>query len=311
MGRRVGLALGAGGARGFAHIGALLWLREHGIECSCIAGTSMGSIIGAFTAFGYSPQALRRFAGDIRWSDLVRYLQFSLRGSSVFTWSRIHDYLEERLQGRDIEKLRVPFACVATDLSTGAPFVFRRGNVVTAVSASSAIPGIFPPVELGDRTLVDGELVDPVPVGLAFDLGAEKVIGISAQRDLHAARAADAGQPGLVRRMDEWVKSLEKTHERVGELAERILGGIENAAGGRRIFDVITDSFSVVTAQILDVSRKRAATHLMIEPDVGRYGAFDFEQAGEIIERGYRACEESAGRIERYLDAEVGPPGAG
>ena len=301
MGRRTGLALGAGGARGFAHIGVLLWLRERKIDCSCIAGTSMGSIIGAFTAFGFSPQALRRFSADIRWSDLVRYLQFSLRGSSVFTWSRIHDYLEQHLQGRSIEKLRVPFACISTDLSTGRAFVFRRGNVVTAVSASSAIPGIFPPVELGERALVDGELVDPVPVGLAFELGAEKVIGVSAQLDLAAARVSDAGQPGLVRRMDEWVKSLEKTPGRVGELAERILGGIENAAGGRRVFDVITDSFSVVTARILDAARERTGDHLLIEPDVGGYGAFDFEHAEEIIERGYRACEEQADRIERYL----------
>ena len=304
MERRIGLALGAGGARGLAHIGVLSWLRERGIGFSRVAGTSMGAIIGAHAAFGYSPQALRRFAGDIRWSDLLKFFQLSLRGSSVFTWSRISAYLEERLQGRAIEKLRMPFACVATDLTTGKPFVFRQGNVVTAVSASSCIPGIFPPVSLGDRYLVDGEIVDPVPIRLAFDLGAEKVIGVNAGRDLGRARSADEGATGLVHRMDEWVKSIEGAPARVSEMAERILSGIEGASGGRRIFDVITDSFSIASSRILEFERERAGVHLMIEPDVGRYRPFDFEHADEIVDRGYRACEEQAAQIAEFLETD-------
>ena len=135
MGRKIGLALGSGGARGLSEIGVLLWLKENNVEISCISGCSMGSIIGAFSCVGFTPEHLKKTALDIKWTDIIRYLRLSFSSSSIFNWSRISRFLKENLGNKRIEELNIPFGCVAADINSGQEVVLKQGkNIIPIIT---------------------------------------------------------------------------------------------------------------------------------------------------------------------------------
>lgn len=177
---KTGLALGGGSARGLAHIGVLKLLQELDIKISVVAGTSAGSIIGSLFAAGYSADEIAELAKTTSWRDLTHLVvpRISLVGHQ-----RMERKLDELLKGRDFSELQLPFAAVCTDLYTAEAVALRKGKVSRAVTASCSVPGIFPPVEWGDTLLVDGGLVENVPVLTARQMGADRVIGV----DLYAS----------------------------------------------------------------------------------------------------------------------------
>src|SRR6267143_1368628 len=172
----IGLALGGGFARGFAHLGVLQVLEQNHIPISCIAGTSVGSILGAAYASGASLARIIATCRTLRFRDIARWRVSRLGLASNH---RLEDLIERVFDSRNFEDLRIPLAVVATDLSTGEPVVFTQGNLADGIRASCAFPGLFEPVEIGTRCLADGGLVAPVPTRAARDLGAATVIGIS------------------------------------------------------------------------------------------------------------------------------------
>jgi NTE family protein len=184
---RIGLALGGGAARGFAHIGVIQVLEAHGIKPELVAGTSAGSLVAALYADGKSGAELESLALTLDesaltdWSLPVR--GGVLRGEALATWVR------HNLQGRPIERLARPLGIVATDLQTGSSVLFQRGDTGQAVRASSAVPAVFQPVRIGEREYVDGGLVSPVPVRFARQMGATHVIAVD------ISMAPDAGTP--------------------------------------------------------------------------------------------------------------------
>ncbi len=172
----VGLALGGGFARGFAHLGVLQVLEQHQIPISHIAGTSVGSILGAAYASGAPLARIMETCRTLRFRDIARWRVSRLGLASN---QRLGDLIERVFESRQFADLRIPLAVVATDLASGEPVVFTQGNLVDAIRASCAFPGLFEPVEIGTRFLADGGLVAPVPTLAARDLGATSVIGIS------------------------------------------------------------------------------------------------------------------------------------
>jgi NTE family protein len=172
----IGLALGGGFARGFAHLGVLRVLEENQIPISHIAGTSVGSILGAAYASGAPLSRIISTCRTLRFRDIARWRVSRLGLASNH---RLGDLIERVFESRQFEDLRIPFAAVATDLSTGEPVVFTQGNLVDAIRASCAFPGLFQPVEIGTRCLADGGLVAPVPTRAAREMGATSVLGIS------------------------------------------------------------------------------------------------------------------------------------
>ena len=172
----IGLALGGGFARGFAHLGVLQVLEQNKIPISHIAGTSVGSILGAAYASGAPLPRIIEVCRALRFRDIARWRVSRLGLASN---SRLKDLIERVFESRQFENLRIPLAVVATDLTSGEPVVFTQGNLVDAIRASCAFPGLFEPVEIGTRCLADGGLVAPVPTRAARDLGAEIVIGVS------------------------------------------------------------------------------------------------------------------------------------
>ncbi len=172
----IGLALGGGFARGFAHLGVLQVLEQNHIPISHIAGTSVGSILGAAYASGAPLDRIIETCRTLRFRDIARWRVSRLGLASNH---RLATLIERVFESRDFEDLRIPLAVVATDLTSGEPVVFTQGNLVDAIRASCAFPGLFEPVEIGTRCLADGGLVAPVPTHAARELGAGIVVGVS------------------------------------------------------------------------------------------------------------------------------------
>ena len=179
---KIGLALGGGSARGWAHIGVLKVLNEAGIYPDIIAGTSIGAVVGGCYVAGELP-ALERFALQLTRRKVLGFLDFNFSGSGLITGQRLCDILDTRLKGIEIEALSKRFVAVATEIGTGHEIWLSRGRLVDAMRASYAMPGIFRPVPINGRWLFDGALVNPVPVSVCRALGARYVIAVSVNWD--------------------------------------------------------------------------------------------------------------------------------
>jgi NTE family protein len=177
---RIGLALGGGAARGFAHIGVIKALEAQGIVPDVVVGTSAGSVVGAMYAYGYNGFTLQKMAMEMDEASISDWaLPFFSKSSGVLKGEALQAYVNKAVHGQTIEKLKIPFGAVATDLKTGQPILFRRGNTGMAVRASSAVPSVFQPVSIAGKTYVDGGLVAPVPVRFAKEMGAEFIIAVN------------------------------------------------------------------------------------------------------------------------------------
>lgn len=173
---RIGLALGGGSARGFAHIGVLKALVQAGVKPEVVVGTSAGSLVGAFFAAGFTPWQIEELALHIREVDVADFASASKRGmfAGDALWKVVNDYLK----GARIESFKIRYAAVTTDLRTGELQVLRQGSAADAVRASCSIPGVFVPREIGGRELVDGGLVSPLPVKVTRQMGCDLVLAV-------------------------------------------------------------------------------------------------------------------------------------
>jgi len=187
---RIGIALGGGGTKGFAHVGVLKTLEAQGLAPALLAGTSAGSVVGALYASGLTGFALQDVAfsldearlRDIDWRNLVK---------GVLLGQKLQDYVNELVKNRPLESLSKPFVAVATELDTGQRVVFARGNTGQAVRASCSIPGVFQPTLIAGKTYVDGGVVSPVPVDAVRELGADIVIAVDISAKANGAKAGN------------------------------------------------------------------------------------------------------------------------
>ena len=187
---KVGLALGGGAARGFAHIGVIQVLEENGIKPDMVVGTSAGSVVAAFYASGKTGAQLQALADSMDESQLTDWtVPFMSRG--MLRGEALGRYINTQLNGAKIEDLKIPLGIVATDLQTGDGILFRRGDIATAVRASSAVPSVFEPVRIGNKDYVDGGLVSPVPVLYARQMGADIVIAVDISSRPEDAKTTD------------------------------------------------------------------------------------------------------------------------
>ena len=190
---RIGLALGGGAARGFAHVGVIQVLEEAGLRPSLVVGTSAGSLVAALYASGKSSQELRRVAESMEEAEITDWMvpilnRGALRGEALAR------YVNTQVGGKHIEQMKMPLGIVATDLKSGNAVTFRLGNTGSAVRASSAVPAVFQPVRIGEREYVDGGLVAPVPVHQAREMGANFVIAVDISSDPEGNPSGDTFQ---------------------------------------------------------------------------------------------------------------------
>ena len=178
---RTGLVLGGGGARGMAHLGVLKVWKENGFPLDCITGTSAGALVGGLYSSGLPLKEIEEMSRDLDWDDLVS-VKYSLPRiismKYVISSDNMERYLKKKIGNKRFHELKIPFACVAADLNTGEKIIFREGELAPALRASSSIPGIFEPVYYRHRLLVDGGIVEKIPLEAAFLLGAEFTVAV-------------------------------------------------------------------------------------------------------------------------------------
>ncbi|MBM7692382.1 NTE family protein [Peribacillus deserti] len=172
---KVGLALGSGGARGFAHLGVLKVLKEEGIPVHMMAGSSMGALVGCFYASGQDLERLYKLSAAFKRKF---FLDFTVPKMGLISGKKIKDFIRIFTYGKNLEDLNIPVSVVATDINTGEKVIFTKGPIAEAVRASISIPGIFVPEKIGSRLLVDGGVVDRIPVSVVREMGADIVIGV-------------------------------------------------------------------------------------------------------------------------------------
>lgn len=193
--KKIGIALGGGGARGIAHIGVLKVLEEENIDIDIVAGVSMGAIIGACYSLGISTGEMEREAISMNKRKAVSNLMDLARPSkSLLKGEKAYKFISKFIGAKTFEETKIPFGVIATDLEGGDEVVINSGNIARAVQASMSVPGIFPPVKIGDNYLIDGGVVNPTPTDLARKMGADLVIGV----DLVLKKRVKLNNPGIV-----------------------------------------------------------------------------------------------------------------
>jgi NTE family protein len=289
----ISLALGGGGARGLAHIGVLYALERAGFRIRAVAGTSMGGIIGALYAAGYSPPELVHWADDAAHRDLFRARP---SGSSLIGLDRIERLLNEALRDRTFEELGVRCAVTATDLKSGEEIVLQEGRMVDAVLATIALPGVFPPQIMGETRLVDGGIVDPVPVRPARGLypGPVVAVALSPPRE-EWAESTSPNPLGSIPIIDMF------TRLRPGEAL--------------RVFLRTTE---ILMRMYTEICLELDKPEVVIRPRVSHIGLFDEPSAADMCDLGERAAEEAipklmeefklTRRLGRGLQSTLGAP---
>ena len=287
----IGLALGSGAARGWAHVGVLQALAQEGVVPQIICGCSIGAFVGAAAAAG-DLDKLAHWAKKLKWQDVVSLLDVSLR-SGLIKGDKLIGFFERNFVDRDFSELETRFACVATELTTGREIWLQEGSVSAAVRASIAVPGLMTPVLHNGRLLVDGGLVNPVPVSLCRAMGADIVIAVDVGADMVArmprARLADAGPPD----------------EAEAGWTERVLARFGFGNNGRALAEpppaasrreVLPSLVSVISSSInimqVRIARSRLAgepADVLISPRVGHLGLMDYHRAAEAVAEGEAA----------------------
>lgn len=295
----IGLALGGGAARGFAHIGIIRTLVANGIVPDVIVGTSIGAVAGGCYSCG-ALDSFEEWARGLTVRGVLGHLDLSLSGSGLINGGRLAARLEEAIGKRRIEDLPHQFAAIATEVLTGHEIWLTRGRLVEAMRASYALPGIFTPVSLGGRWLVDGALVNPVPVSAARALGARLVIAVNLNADLFgrgtviSAHGSDENDEKAFEELRDAPVGLRAIPERI--LKRQFFG----SAGRPGLSAVMIDAFNIMQDR---VTRSRLAgdpPDVLINPRLGRIGLFDFHRANDIIAIGANAAEKV---IEDIADA--------
>ena len=300
----VGLALGGGAARGFAHIGILRTLLAHGIEPSVVVGTSIGAVVGGAYAAGHL-DTLEEWARSLQVRNILGYLDIRLNGSGLIGGEKLAARLEASIGKTLIEELPLKFASVATEVRTGHEIWLTHGTLVDAMRASYALPGIFSPVLVGDRWLVDGALVNPVPVSAARALGAEIVIAANLSSDVftHSTTIYSHGTPVEV---PETVIDPDPPKRRFGKFfsPERtVKREFFGSAGRPGISSVMVDAFNIMQDRITRARLAGDPPDLLITPRVGQIGWFDFHRAADLIDFGSRAAERALDSIQEAIPA--------
>lgn len=296
---RLGIALGSGSARGWAHIGVMRAVRESGLKPDVITGSSIGAMVGAAAA-AESLDDLESWVTSLDWWDIIRYA-VEPTTAGLADGERLMSVFSERVGEWRIEDLPVRFAAVATDLETGREVWLSEGGVREAIRASIALPGLFAPVQRDGCWLVDGGIVDPVPVSLCRALGAEIVVAVNLNSHIVGRHSRPRQQRG--ERPNDVVSRLgQQLHDKLGIAVP----GLKARAGDAspdppRFFEVLAGSMNIMQDRITRSRMAGDPPELLISPRLEHLALMDYDRATEAIEAGYQAATASLeGLLEQY-----------
>ena len=298
---RIGLALGSGAARGWAHIGVIEALEHADIHPDVVCGSSIGALVGAVYVAGQLP-ALKEWALAMNWRQMVGMLDIRLTGGGLINGHTITRKLNEMGVNRPIEDYDIPFAAVAAELSTGHEVWIREGPIDEAVRASISLPGIMSPARIDGRWLLDGGLVNPVPVSACRALGADVIIAVNLNTDFFEARGSATAamrsrrmQPGSVHKV---VNPLPKNGP--ADVALRLLQPGKSAPG---YFDVLVTALNIMQDQITRSRLAGEPPQVLLIPQLPGLGPMDFNRAQEAIDRGRAAVVHALPTLHRAIAA--------
>jgi NTE family protein len=308
--QKIAIVLGAGAARGWAHIGLLQELVAMGLSPAIVVGASIGAVVGGCYAAGQLDQ-LEAFSRSLTKRSVLGLMDVSFSGGGLIAGARLRGRLEKVFARTNIEDLPIRFASVATELGSGNEIWMTRGPLVEAMRASYALPGVFEPVRWGGRWLIDGALVNPVPVSLARALGADKVIAVNIVSEM-------LGRGTTLRDPQAFEEVAEKTVDQA--IAERdesgVIGGmlgmrrgaawlrrpfIRPESGAPGIAAVMVDAFNITQDR---VTRSRLAgdpPDVLITARLGKIGLFEFHRAEELIALGREAARRAIDDLREHV----------
>jgi NTE family protein len=315
LGGRIGLALGSGAARGWAHVGVIRGLLEAGIVPEVVVGSSSGALVGAMYAAGRL-DVFEAWGRSLDWRQVFGYFDLTFRGGLIKA-TRLLDELAENLPVQEIEALPRPFACVATDLSSGREVWLRRGPLLDAIRASFAVPGLIAPVRIDERWLIDGGVANPVPVSLCRAMGADTVIAVDLNTTLLGRRLRGASHPALEAGAPSEAPDATEGDEGAPPPADSVATGtlrtaldalvadlrrrVNPSAPADRetkpsIYEVLAQSLNIMQVRITRGRMAGDPPELLVTPRLGDFGLLDFDRAREAITEGERA-------VARALDS--------
>lgn len=277
--RKIAIALGSGSARGWAHIGVLKALKKEGIEADIVCGASIGAIVGAAYAHDRLDDLEQWATSLTRWK-LLRFIDVTLSSGSIVKAKKIRDELSEVIGDHNIniEDLQKPFAAVATDMLNGHEIRFLHGSLNQAVLASTSIPGFMPPVFYKQRWIIDGGVVNPVPVSVCRIFEPEHVLAVNLNGNIIKGKVNDPNRE----KMDKDIRSISPG-----------------------MFDSFANAINIMQDRITRSRMVGDPPDFLITPRVAHIGMMDFDKAEEIIEEGYQAVERQLSEIKHILEPDA------
>ncbi len=301
----LGVALGGGAARGWAHIGVMRALEEGGIRPDIVTGTSIGAVVGGCYLAGKLDE-LEKFARSLNKRRMFGLLDFALGSSGLISGTKLASLLEQNLGGLRIEEFDRPFTCVATELGTGHEIWLRSGSVVEALRASYALPGIFQPSQIGGRWLVDGALVNPIPVSVCRALGARVVIAVNLNPDVFGSGTTvvhpmPPAPADALPEVDDMLAGMARPGTPRNILKRQLFGRSKDGLPG--ISGVMMEAFNIIQDRI---GRSRLAgdpPDVTIGPRLAHLSLFEFDRAEEAISIGYETGLKALDEVRDYISA--------
>ena len=288
----LGIALGGGMARGFAHIGVLKVLNKYDIYPTIIAGTSIGAVVGGCYLAGKLDQ-LEDWARSLNRFKIFSYLDFRVRSAGLVGGKRLRDTLDEHFEDLEFEDLPHRLVCIATDLVTGHEVWLREGELIDAMVASFALPGIFPPVKFDERNLVDGALVNPCPISPCQALGARMTLAVDLNTDLIGKATKPGASYQTITGFDVFdskdVPAEQQKKFKSSSLSRRLFRREQNDPS---LFGVMVSGLGIIQDRLTRSRLAGEPPDIHIKPSIGHIGLLEFEKAEELIKLGEEATEK-------------------
>lgn len=300
--KKIGLALGSGSARGWAHIGVIEALEEAAISIHYVAGTSIGAFVGAVYATGHL-QSLKAFALQMDWKKVVSYFDVVFPKSGFMDGKKVHELFSMHTDAKTFDDFKIPVRMVATNIKNGEKVIINSGNIIEGIRASISVPGIFTPVKRGEDWLVDGGLVDPTPVSVVKEMGANFIIAVDLNSDIVSStgkklKNKKEQKPLPSKERHEIIKKISSQYN-IAEKAvkSQINRWFTTSQKTPSIFDVMGTSIGIMQKQISKINLEIDKPDILIEPRLGDLNMFDFDQAQRSIKEGYT---QTKSQLEKF-----------
>jgi len=306
---KIGLVLGSGASRGWAHIGVIEALEKHGVEVGVITGASAGSFIGAAYAGGGLKQ-VKKFALDMDWKAVLSYLDLAFPRSGFIEGHKVAELINLFTHIDKFEDLNIPLIMVATNMFTGKQVTLSKGSITQALRASMAVPGLLTPKLIDNEWLVDGGVVNPLPIDVCRDAGADIVIAV----DINSERITNKKNPP---QNEAWIKNSEKIEMKRAEvikswtdrfgsrgknLGSKIDQWFTREAPSPHIFEVLGSSINIMQRKIEEMNLQTHVPDVLLAPRLGDMSFFDFDHAERAINEGFKCGEESIPKIFEKIE---------